>query len=385
MTAGRTSRCLRVLHIAGATGWHGAGMQMVALARGLAAKGHQPVVAAPSGSALLDRAGLAGVETVPLKAGLFGRGAASRVLLETGRFDVGHAHDVEGLRWLTRAGPARAAGRPPRLPIALSVNGDADDGARVLPRGTPIDRVDQFVAESEWVWSALVRAGIDEGRIAVNHTAIDLTRFRPDIPAAATGFREDDFVVGTVAAATPRSGIDVLIEAAGMIRAGAPPPGEERIKLLVVGNTGGDGGGNTGRNSARAALERAAALAGMGDAVVFTGWRDDVPGLLAAMDVYVHAARSGTGFPVPLREAMAVGVPVVATDLTGMREILDNGKHGLIAPASDAAAMALSIMRLRRDPAFAAQLGKAGHLKVQRYGVQAMVDRAEELYFRLIR
>jgi len=126
-------------------------------------------------------------------------------------------------------------------------------------------------------------------------------------------------------------------------------------------------------------------LAGMGDAVIFTGWRDDVPGLLAAMDVYVHAARSGTGFPVPLREAMAVGVPVVATDLTGMREILDNGKHGLIAPAGDAAAMALSIMRLRRDPAFAAQLGKAGHLKVQRYGVQAMVDRAEELYFRLIR
>jgi glycosyltransferase involved in cell wall biosynthesis len=344
-------------------------MQLTALARGLAAKGHHPVVAAPPGSQVLDMARQAGVEAAPLPPGWLGRGGALRRLLGQGRFDLGHAHDAVSLGWLARADRGE-----PRLPIALSVGGAADDGARLLPRGAPVSRVGQFFAASEWSWSALVREGIEESRIAVNHTAIDLARFRPEVAPSPTPFKDDDFVVGWVGRLDRRSGIEVLLEAARKIRAGVPPPGESRIRVLIVGEGPG-----------RVALQKAASEPGMDDAVVFTGWRDDVPGLMAAMDVYAHAATSGDGFPVPLREAMAVGVPVVATDLTGMREILDNGKHGLIAPAGDAAALALNIMRLRRDPVFAAQLGKAGQLKVQRYGIQAMVDRAEELYFRLIR
>ena len=159
-----------------------------------------------------------------------------------------------------------------------------------------------------------------------------------------------------------------------MIRAKVTPPGDETMRLVVVGE-----------GPHRAALEEAVRTRGLEDSVLFTGWREDVPRLLTAFDLYVHPAVGGGAFPVAMREAMAMTVPVVATDLTGIREIIDNGKHGLIVAAADPAALALNIMKCRRDPGMARRMGQAGSLKVQRYGVQAMVDRTEEVYFRLAR
>jgi len=350
----------------------------LALVKGLSAKGHHVVLAAQTSSPLLDSATRAGIETAEWKSDLLGRLPGLRRVAGQGAFDIIHLHDA---RHLKAAAPPRS--ETARARVVLAVGGDVDYADRVLPRGAPLDAVDQFFAVSEWTWSALVRSGIDESRIAVIHTAVDLDRFRAapeDLPRRraearrALGLTGDHFVVGCVLRPGRRQGVEMLIEAARGIRAGSPPPGEQRIRLLIAGESGD-----------RAHLERLARGGGMEDACVFTGWRDDMPELMTAMDLFAHPEVGGNGFPVALREAMAMAVPVVATDLTGIREIIDNGKHGLIVPPGDPAALALNVMRLRRDPAFAAQLGKAGHLKVQRYGVQAMVDRAEELYFRLIR
>jgi glycosyltransferase involved in cell wall biosynthesis len=382
MSSNRLARTLSLLHIVSGSEWRDRHRQALALSRGLVAKGHRSLLVTAADSALARQAARVGQEFATFSSGAIGRLFDLRRLRSGGaaRWDVAHAHDPDALRRFVLAG----RGLPP-VPIVLTVRGDIGYGNRVLPRGTPVSRVDQFFASSEWVWSALVRSGIPEDRISVVHTAVDLEAFRP-APAGddarrrreearrGLGLPADAFVVGSVLHLTRGKGVEVLLEAAGRIRSGRTPPGEDSIRVVIVGE-GPD----------REHLEREAARAGMGDAVTFTGPRDDVAELLAAMDVYVHPATSGDGFPVALREAMAMSVPVVSTDLMGIREIIDNGKHGLIVPGADPEALALNIMKLRRDPAQAQQLGKAGNLKVQRYGVQAMVDRAEELYFRLVR
>ena len=388
MSSNRLARTLSLLHIVSGSEWRDRQRQALALASGLAAKGHRSVLACPADSALLQRARREGLEAAALSSGAIGRLLDLRRLRSSGAsaWDVAHAHDAAALKTFALAGWGG-----PRIPAVLTVQGDIGYGDRVLPRGTPVRQVDQFFASSEWVWSALVRSGIPEDRISVIHTAVDLDAFKPASAAPSNpsidevrqrrkqtrgslGLPQEAFVVGSVLHLTKSKGVEVLLEAARRIRSGQTPPGEERIRVVVVGD-GPD----------RARLERETARLEMRDAVVFTGSRDDVPDLLGAMDVYVHAATSGDGFPVALREAMAMTVPVVCTDLMGIREIIDNGKHGLIVPVGDPEALALNILKLRRDPALAQQIGKSGNLKVQRYGVRAMVDRAEELYFRLVR
>lgn len=353
-------------------------MQTLALAAGLAAKGHRQVIAAIAGSPIAQRAALAGVEVLELPPGFARRLFALRRAVASRPWDTIHLHDVPSLKDLGRACVGRAI--PRRV---LTVRGDVAFGDRVLPAGTPIRKVDHFVAVSEWVWSALVRAGIHEDRITVVHTAVDLERFTTT-PAQMQSLRvearqtlelpEDAFVVGTVLRMTPAKGVEHLIEAIRKIRAKETPPGDERMRLVVVGE-----------GPHHAVLEEAARCRGLGGAVLFTGWRVDVTALLAAFDLYVHPAVTGGAFPVAMREAMAMTVPVVATDLTGIREIIDNGKHGLIVPTADPGALALNIMKCRRDPEMARRMGRAGNLKVQRYGLQAKVDRTEEVYFRLAR
>ena len=373
-------RRLRTLHVTGGAGWGGREMQTLRLAAGLAAKGHRQLVAAIAGSPIERSEGLGevGIEVRALPLGHVARIRALRSIAASEPWDTIHLHDVGSLKDLGWAGIGRSL--PPRI---LTVRGDVAYADRVLPAGTPMGKVDHFVAVSEWVWSAMVRAGVDENRLTVIHTAVDLEHFTTT-PAqmqslrrasrAAFEIEEEAFVVGTVQHLTAAKGVEHLIEAIRMIRANETPPGDGTMRLVVAGH---------GPHSA--ALNEAAANRGLRGAVLLTGWVKDVRETLAALDLYVHPAVSGGAFPVAMREAMAMTVPVVATDLSGIREIIDNGKHGLIVPAGDPGALAMNIMKCRRDPETARRMGRAGNLKVQRYGVQAMVDRTEEVYFRVAR
>ena len=353
-------------------------MQGLSLAEGIAGKGHRTAIGAVSGSPLERAASSKGLAVEPLPGTAIMRPSRLRRLLADTRWDILHLHDLDSLKAVRRIPFERAS--------ILSVSGDVRYGNRVMPGRLSLAGVTSFWAVSEWVWSALVRGGIDEERISVIHTAVDLERFtmstderrstRSEV-RPALGLGAADFVVGSVMSPAAAAGMSDLVEAVRMIRSGESPPGEDRVRLLVVGD--GQGGRAVG------SWKKLAARAGLQGEARFTGWREDVRDLMATMDVYVHPATGGSGFPVSLREAMALEIPVVATDLMGMREIIENGVHGLIAPVGDAAALARNILRMHRDGEFARTTAHKGRLKVKRYGVQAMVDRAEELYLRLIR
>ena len=117
--------------------------------------------------------------------------------------------------------------------------------------------------------------------------------------------------------------------------------------------------------------------------VQFLGVRTDILDLLLAMDVFVMSSL-WEGLPIALLEAMATGVPCVATAVGGIPEVIDHGKDGLLIPAGDSGALAKAVVTLLQDSSFAQLLARNALSKVQsRYSVQRMVKDHEKLYKQL--
>lgn len=120
------------------------------------------------------------------------------------------------------------------------------------------------------------------------------------------------------------------------------------------------------------------------DKIIFTGFMGDIKDVLASIDIFVMPSLL-EGLPMILLEAMAMGKPIVATDIDGMQEVLDHGKTGLLVPSKDPEALSEAIVNLliHRDKAH--QMGiNARRVVEERFGVDIMVQRVEEVYEELL-
>jgi glycosyltransferase involved in cell wall biosynthesis len=118
----------------------------------------------------------------------------------------------------------------------------------------------------------------------------------------------------------------------------------------------------------RAYVEELKALVrelGIEERVVFTGFREDVEDVMGCLDLVVHASVLPDPLPTVLIEALGMGLPVVATEGGGVREIVENGECGLVVPPRDVGAMAEAMKTLLRDGELAARMGEEGRRKVQ--------------------
>ena len=158
----------------------------------------------------------------------------------------------------------------------------------------------------------------------VELSAAERTRLRAEM-----GAHEGDLLLLNVGRLDLQKGQDVLLEALGR------PPRVPPVHVAFAGSAGHSG---AARRTAgyEAALDRAVRERGLGDAVTFLGWRDDVDRLLAASDGYVHAARwEGPALPLAVMEAMASGRPTVFTDCSGSPPVFEDGRDGLMARTED--------------------------------------------------
>jgi glycosyltransferase involved in cell wall biosynthesis len=129
------------------------------------------------------------------------------------------------------------------------------------------------------------------------------------------------------------------------------------------------------RGNASEAIAAAVAATGVGHRVRFLGHRDDVPDVVAAADVFVFPSRY-EGLGGSLLEAMALGVPVVASDVPAIREIVGAGPAGILVPVDDVDAWASAVRSLLDDPAQRAALGARGReLFDERFTLDAVADR----------
>jgi glycosyltransferase involved in cell wall biosynthesis len=188
-------------------------------------------------------------------------------------------------------------------------------------------------------------------------------RLGRDTTRAALGLGADDLVVAMVAVLRPGKGHDVAVAAMTTLRARLP-----RARLLILG----DGPG-------RRAIARLAAP--LGDAVVLAGHRDDVPSVLAAADAVLHPT-AHDAFPSALLEAMAAGLPAVATAVGGIPEIVRDGETGVLVPApARAGDVAAALERLLGDAGLRAAMGAAGRRRFEeRFSADRWAQRLRDAY-----
>jgi glycosyltransferase involved in cell wall biosynthesis len=131
-------------------------------------------------------------------------------------------------------------------------------------------------------------------------------------------------------------------------------------------------------------LRRRVEEEGVGERVVFLGHRHDVHGVLPAADVFVHPTHTDV-LPTGVIEAMAVALPVVASDTGGLPELIEDGVSGRLVPPSDPVQLGAAIEQLVRDPSRAAVLGNNARLRVERdYTIAQQVARLDDLYRRAL-
>lgn len=211
-------------------------------------------------------------------------------------------------------------------------------------------------------------AGRAGERTDVIPSGVDTDRFRPTAERgdakARLGLDPKTPVIGTVGRLEPRKGTAVLVAALGALRAAGRP-----LAAVIVGD-----------GPLRDELVRDVAARGLTGSVQLLGDRSDVREVLAALDVFVLPSRT-EGMSNALLEAMAMGLPVVATAVGGNQEVVTDGRSGVLVPADAAGAMAAAIARVLDDGAFAAALGSAARRAVEeRYGARSMVRRLEAVY-----
>jgi glycosyltransferase involved in cell wall biosynthesis len=243
---------------------------------------------------------------------------------------------------------------------------------------------DVVAVNAEAIKCRLVEDGYDPAAVAVVHNGIELSRFeRPPQPGRLRrelGLPADAPLVAVLARLHPVKGIEYFLEAAAAVAARFP-----HARFLVVGQGAVLRDGAIVETPYKRQLEAAAGALGLGGRVAFTGFRLDVPELLAEVAVSVLPCTGNEGLSNSVLESMAAGVPVVATTVGGNPEVVEDGLSGLLVPPRDAGALARAIGAVLADPALAARLGQAGRERVRSHFSEAeMVRRTERLYLSLL-
>jgi glycosyltransferase involved in cell wall biosynthesis len=211
-------------------------------------------------------------------------------------------------------------------------------------------------------------------RVRLLGNGVDLSRFDPaSVPAgtrerlcAEWGIAEGEVVCGVVGRLVREKGIVELLEAARELRASGVP-----ARFVVVGPTDPDKADALDP----AIFDRAAA-----DDVVFTGQRIDMPECYAAFDLFVNASWR-EGFPRSSMEAAAMGLPIVASDIRGNRQVIADGETGVLVPVRDAAAFARAIGSLVADPELLARQSTAARARaLAEFDQQSVIDRTLDAY-----
>jgi glycosyltransferase involved in cell wall biosynthesis len=291
------------------------------------------------------------VHTHTAKAGALGRAAAAlhnRMRTPSRRVAVVHTfhgHVLEGYFGASGNRLVRAAER------MLSRVTDCTIAISELQRRDLVDRFHVATASR----TVVIHLGLRLG---------DLLSLRPEDrnrTRIAAGYN-DEFVVGFVGRLVPIKQVHVLVDAIALVQR------ELAVRLII-----------TGDGPERASLDARARAAGVGSITTFAGWRDDLVATYAPLDAFALTSKN-EGTPVALIEAMAAGVPVLATAVGGVPDVVTDGETGVLTGQS-AADVARALLNIARDRAAAAErAAKAREVVGTRYTDTALVEAVAALY-----
>jgi glycosyltransferase involved in cell wall biosynthesis len=291
------------------------------------------------------------------------------VLMRRERIDILHAHKFGSNLWAALLGPL--AGVPVIVAHEHTWSFDGGAARRLIDHGVIARRCDMMVAVSREDRRRMIEIeGINPDEVVYIPNGIPA----PPSPSGAVGRRElglsdDHLVVGTVTVLRPQKALDVLVRAAGILRAEFP-----RLRVLMVGS-----------GPERDALEKLIAELDLSRTVSLLGFRTDVPELLPLFDVAASSS-DFEGSPLSVLEYMEAALPVVSTRVGGVPDLVEDGVTGLLVDRGDPEALANAIAELLRDPERRSQMGRIGRdRRRSEFDIDVTVERIEQLYEYLYR
>lgn len=268
-----------------------------------------------------------------------------------------HANSAAPSQWM------QPVARATRLPLLAHLHIDYLRRARYA---CLLHHATLLVGVSHQVVADFIRDGMAQERTRVIYNGVDRARFA--VPPgsdlrAELGIPAGAVVVAAIGSLIRRKGHDVVLRAVALL----PAPLDVRLLLVSDGPE-------------RGTLERLADELGLAGRVHFLGHRDDVSGVFRATDIVALASR-GDAFGLVLAEAGFCSLPVVATAVGGIPEVVEAGETGLLVPLDDVQAFADALARLAADPALRRTLGEAAHRRCERlFSVEAMAASFQSTY-----
>lgn len=355
---------MKILHVETGRHFYGGAQQVIYLLDGLRRKNVENILACPPDTEIDFRGREAGAKVYNVAcAGDLDLSLTWWLVKIMGweRPDVVHCHSRRGADFLGGMASAMA-----RLPAAVSRRVDHPE-ARWIARARyrPFRKV---IAISENVAAVLRENGVDEERLTIIRSAVDVERFE-EPPARKQlleefGLDDGHFIIASMGQLIPRKGHRYLLEVMANLSRRMP-----RARLLVFG-----------QGSLEPELRQQAEKLRLGEFVQFAGFRRDLDGYMGAFDLAVHPAlREGLG--VSMLKAAAAGVAVVAFDVAGSREAVVNGRTGILVSPKDTAALEKAILLLAENRMLRHAFGEAARKRMRdEFSIETMVDKHIDLY-----
>ena len=358
---------MRILHLDEQRGWRGGEQQASYLARGLVERGHEVFLAGRGSAPFLTRdhgVPMRGVFPAPF---LFEfdpwTGSQLAGIVDRYKIDIVHAHTshTHGIACLIKGLSGTA-----RIVVSRRVD--------FMPKGSLFNRSkyrrpDRIIAISQRIKDVLMEYGLTDDHVTVVHSGINPARVDvAPLSRESLGVEPDAYLIGNVAALVGHKDQRTLIAAMPAILQGCP-----KARLLIAGD-----------GDLRAALEGQARSLNLGNAVRFLGYRDDVPAILKALDVFVMSSKE-EGLGTSVLDAMAAGIPVVATAGGGIPEMVIHEETGILVPVGDSAGLAAGVLRVVEDRTLAEEVTRgATALLHAQFTVDRMVEGNLAVYEQLL-
>jgi len=346
----------------------------------------RPSVLCLSDGLLLRKLEEAGIESflIPMKSkrDIFGPVTKAIRIIKKEKMDIVHTHTVRSN--LVGRLAAVASGRKCVTHLHSPVSRDFAD----LRRGRINEFIDSltrpaaslYIAVSDSLKGEMIKKGMPRDKIVTVHNALDLESLAQSAKEDA-GIRkeynipEDAFVLVMVALLRPRKGADLLIQAMKKVLKQSP-----NAYLLLVGSDDISEEPGHGRK-----LRELAHGLGMNGNVIFTGFRDNIQSIMKECDLMVLPSRFGEGLPMVILEAMAAGLPVVASRVEGVPEVIEDGVNGFLVDPGDVEELSENIINAMRNPHLLRDVAKsAGERVSSDHNGYVQARKIEELYRKLL-
>jgi glycosyltransferase involved in cell wall biosynthesis len=323
--------------------------------------GHRQVIICPESSALAHRAANEEQEVIPL-----GKISALRARLRKEQFEIVHAHDAKAQTISFRAS------------IGLPVRRVASRQVAFTPQHPLIHRwkyshtCHGVIANSQAVRQVLISAGVPDSHIAVIAPGIEIPLGLPTSEERAGararwGFTRHEFVIGHAGAFTREKGQDIALRAALLVAQELPC-----ARMLLAG----DGP----QRSQPGMVKLARQASGVAQ---LPGFIEDLDEFYAALDLYIMPSRS-EGWGLTALGAMAFGVPVIASSVGGLPELVEDGKTGWLIPTDSPEALAAAIIDAASERERLCDFGRRARERAAQFSIERTVEQTEQFYLRLL-